>query len=301
MSEQPRYTFGTGREIVEIEQEPIPFLLDRFFPAHAFGVIFGTRGHGKSQLALTLARAHASGLPPLPIFPPVKARVAYINLDLEFPTFQERLRDCMDDSWSDNFWSVTSAFGPINIETFNHGEPWISALNDFGPDLIICDTWHKLHKRDENDSATVPIILSKLRELFGSHPAFWFLHHPTKEPGNPKFSRPLSDTARGTGALVDDTSAAIHVKKYNTLKGERVCVSFPRYRYSKEIEPITCKFDAETHLLVPVEESDETGADMGRRILARLPYDMDFSDRVKALQEAGVPRSTAYNIAGEKS
>lgn len=290
---------ASGTDFVQISFERPPFLLENFLPSGGTAIIFGKRGHGKTQLQLTLCRAFCSGLPFLSAFPAIEARCAYVSLDMTPDTFQERLKLIPDfGEWGDNFWAEASRSGPINIMETLRSHEWVKRVNDFTPDLIVFDTLHKIHDLDENASSTPAQVFRRLRHLFGGHPAISLNHHEGKDSPNPKFRRTLSEEkARGSGAWMDDSDAGIYIRKKKTVKGERLEVSFPRYRFSEEPLPITAEFTE--GLLVEPIRGTRSCRDLARELLhGHEPTTK--SELVRLMKEDGTYSKTQiYDVVTE--
>lgn len=290
---------ASGTDFVQISFERPPFLLENFLPSGGTGIIFGKRGHGKTQLQLTLCRAFCSGLPFLSVFPPVSARCAYVSLDMTPDTFQERLRLIPDfGEWGDNFWAEASTRGPINIMESLPKHDWVARINEFAPDLIVFDTLHKIHDLDENAAATPAQVFGRLRYLFGGHPALMLNHHEGKDSPNPKFRRTLTEEkARGSGAWMDDSDCGIYIRKKKTIKGVKLEISFPRYRFSEEPLPISAEF-GEGLLVEPIK-----GAGSCRDLARTLLHEHEpatKSELARLMREEGTYSKTQiYDVVGE--
>jgi RecA-family ATPase len=282
-------------EFLETEFKDPPFLVKPLIPLGGLGLIHGKRGHGKSQLAFTMARDIINGSLFLDRHQTMFGRVTYLGLDMPLQQVQARIEDFSHQIQHLERLQIAITTDPINIpDMYVKGKSaqWVDDICLFEPDLIIVDTLRKVHLLGDKDDRGAAFVYAGVRHLFGSHPTVMFLHHDRKTYMDNK-GLPEEEQAVGSGNWIDSADFGIHVKKRHST----VTVSFPRFRFSDAIPPITCEFDPET-VLIRVKEGKRTAYDKAAEIKAKDPA-IEKEDLILSLEEIGVSQAQAYRVVKE--
>ena len=285
----------SAEDFLDKEFKDPPFLLKPLIPLGGLGLIHGKRGHGKSQLAFTLARDIINGALFLDRHQTMFGRVTYVGLDMPLQQVQARIEAFADEIHHIERFQIAVTTDPINIPEMyikNKRPEWVDDICLFEPDLIIMDTLRKSHLLGDKDDRGAAFVYAGVRHLFGSHPTVMFLHHDRKTYLDNK-GLPEEEQAVGSGNWIDSADFGIHVKKrHNT-----VTVSFPRFRFSDAIPPITCEFDPDT-VLIRVKQGKRTAYDKAAVLKARDP-EIKKEELVAALEDMGVSQAQAYRVVKE--
>jgi RecA-family ATPase len=282
-----------AEDFLDEEFKNPPFLVNPIIPLGGIGLIHGKRGHGKSQLAFTMARDIINGRLFLDRHQTMYGRVTYIGLDMPLQQVQARIADFEHEVEHLERLQIAVTTDPINIPDLyvkQKRPQWVEDICLFEPDLIIMDTLRKCHLLGDKDDRGAAFVYGGVRYLFGDHPTVMFPHHDRKSYMDNK-GMPEEEQAVGSGNWVDSADFAIHVKK----RHQTVTVSFPRVRFSDEISPITCEFDPKT-ILIRVKQGKRTSYDRAAELKAKDP-EMDKREIIAALEDMGVSESQAHLAA----
>lgn len=230
-----------------------PFLFDPVFVSGGIHLIFGRAGAGKTQLVLTIIRDLINGERLFGEFDyglkdPGKA--CYFGVDMPLQMLQKRIRKMLPEVADHERFLVAAHHSAIDITTVREDAEWVQKIREFDPDILFLDTLHKIHRLDENTSQTVAQVYGHLDRVFGGSTAIGLVHHEGKGHPDPRVERDEIDRQRGSTAWVDDSDLGLRVKGFhNPVSGSNITISFPRVRFSEELEPITLEMTDETLLL----------------------------------------------------
>lgn len=184
----------TPEQMSEVER---PLLIEKFLPP---GVSFfgGPAGHGKSWLALSMAKALHFGTPFLGHFTIPKAiPIIYLVPEVGEAMMKQRLNALRIGNIKDGFFMQTMSSGaPVDLR-----EPYlIDAVKDLKPALFL-DTAIRFNKGlDENDSTENKRFVDSIFNLLqqGAQ-AIVPLHHSIKSLAGGELEPSLENVLRGTG------------------------------------------------------------------------------------------------------
>lgn len=167
---------------------PLPkenWLIEHLVPRGGTVQLYGKPKSGKSFLAMTLAAAIADDHPyflskdfPITI---KGGTVLFLQLDTPPGLWTEYLlsskRQYGRVRWAD---ALQIPEPPFDIGTDIHLN-WLSnQVKEHQPILIVIDSLRELHRSDENDSAAMTKIFSRLRKAVGLDCAIFLIHHQKK-------------------------------------------------------------------------------------------------------------------------
>jgi hypothetical protein len=202
-----RNLFKTPSQLQETE---LKMLVDGFMPP---GITFlgGPAGHGKSWLALSLAKALYHGKPFLGYFEIPKAHpIMYLVPEVGESAIAKRLKSLELDKITDGFLLWTLSSGPTI--SLKHIE-LLAAVRDLKPVVFLDTTIRFNSAEDENSSSdNKPFVESVFNLLQIGAPAVAPLHHSSKHLASNNFEPTLETTLRGTGDLGASADAAYCVK-----------------------------------------------------------------------------------------
>jgi len=186
-----------------------PCLVEPFYPSHGIGLLHGRQTSGKTQLALTLARAITSGSLFLDQFKCEHGPVAYFQVDMPEPLLQDRFRQAPE------LWRGLPLYmfcHPNRINIFNvNSDPTIKAAletaQQYKPVLTIVDSLRKVHQLEENSSDSATKVYGAWKDYLPDS-AILFLHHENKPQQGVSY-RPPEDKPRGNSAWLDDADCGM--------------------------------------------------------------------------------------------
>jgi hypothetical protein len=216
---------GHFKTPVVMEKREQSFLIDGFLP---FGVTFlgGPSGHGKTWIALSMAKALCFGTPFLGFFAvPKRTTIIYLTPEVGESSFKGRLDNLGLGMISDGFICQTMNDGPA----ISLSNPFLlAAVHDLKP-VVFLDTAVRFNpSEDENDSVQTAKGLGNL--IFGlmqhGAQAVVPLHHSPKALADLSVTPTLENTLRGTGDLgaLADTVYCIRSSDIKNFRAEICCV-----------------------------------------------------------------------------
>ena len=275
-----------GIDFMDREITTPPYIIEPFLPMGGLALLHGKRGIGKSFLGTTIMEAVCKGEPLFGIFPTVKGRVLYVQLDMTDAVFQDRLCQAGDFYRFDG-WDVL--VGVANMMKANRNTDWVQKVHLKRPDLIIIDTLRKAHHWSENESDTPSKFLTKIRELFGAITII-MIHHDKKTSENGGV--PQDEMFRGSGAWLDDMDLGLHIMK---KKGD-IWLEFSKVRTCPDIEPIAVQLDIPNMRLVAVDGKALSNASRARtaaRVYIKDSPNAEPSEVYEFLVNKGFSKPTA--------
>ena len=270
------------------------FLVQGLLAHNSITLISGKRGHGKTQLAMTLVKSLINGEPFLDRFETSYARVAYVSVDMPVQMLQDRLRNFVEELDRPDHFFISASPHPIDLMDCTIDTAWVAEINDFEPDMVIIDTLRKSHRMDENVAAACLLLYSQSKYLF-PNTSLIFVHHDRKSYEGTK-GTPLEEETAGTGAWLDNSDLSMHIKKNRN----KLTVRFPRQRWAdvEDMPVIQAKFGQ--NLLIEVDERKKTSYDRAQELKMRNP-EAPVTDIVEKLMDSGVSKAQAWRAAkGEK-
>jgi len=221
---------GVGR-FLDVEPEPIEFILAGCLPAGIVGAIFATGGTGKTTLAIQLSVAIATGKQFGPFRATKRHRVLLLAGEDPDGILHKRVKDAVSAMGVSNSESLITSLreyfdavslqgeerviislddqaNPARTETYSWLYQSISEMG--GIDVLIIDPLSRFYGLNENDNAHATAwiaCLEKLAKDFGI--TVLFLHHESKAQasGNAK------STGRGASAFRDGIRWAISLSE----------------------------------------------------------------------------------------
>lgn len=259
-----------AQSFVDAHFEVPPFVVDPIIVRGGIHLIYGRAGAGKTQLVLTIARDVINGTKLFGEYDTTGGRVCYFGVDMPLQMLQERVGRMVGELAEPANLLIAAHDKPIDITTVREDADWLERIQAFGPDLIFLDTLHKIHRLDENASQSVAQVYGHLKRVFGGDVAIGLVHHEGKSHPDPRVERDEADRQRGSSAWVDDSDLGLRVKNFhNPISGGNVTVSFPRVRFSEQLDPVTLEMNDETLLLD--RKIDPTAVDLVARFLSLHP------------------------------
>ena len=167
---------------------PLPeenWLVEHLVPRGGTVQLYGKPKSGKSFLAMTLASAIADGHPYFlsKDFPITTqgGTVMFLQLDTPPGLWTEYLvtsqRPYGSVLWAD---ALQIPDPPFDISTEVHSNWLHNQVEAHQPILLVVDSLRELHRGDENDSAVMTKIFSRLRKAVGLDTAIFLIHHQKK-------------------------------------------------------------------------------------------------------------------------
>lgn len=269
-----------------------PFTVNPILPAGGIGVLHGPPGIGKSQVALTLGIAVASGTQFLvPEYTTTAGKVLYVQADVTPMVQQQRTRaagsaaDSIAFYTNDEFDVLTAA--PTRT-------PQLAEAIRFGPALVIVDTLRNTNILDENDSATPGLVYGAWKRLFPGATIF-LVHHDRKLQAldGPQPERFKQETYAGSRAWLAAADVGLHMHDWK----QDLNISFSKTRTCPPQGPLSVKLHPSSLL---VELAAPTARQKALSWLSTLKSPPPKADVVGWLLKERVCNKTyAYRLAEE--
>ncbi len=259
----PAYTKGLkvldGEELLSAEFPPRSLMLAPWLPDKGLAMIFGTRGVGKTWIALSIAHAIASGREFLCWRAPRPRRVVYIDGEMPAATLQERyttvVRASMTDAPRENFRLVAADLQADGLPDL--ADPDAQRFYDpylADAELVVLDNYSTIARglRENEADSYGPLQAWKLAQRAAGRSVLG-IHHAGKGGGQ-----------RGTSRKEDVLDTVISLSRppgYSATEGARFEVRFTKSRgfWGRDVEPFEARFsDGQwTTAAIIAEDSDE--------------------------------------------
>ena len=245
------WTFFQAGGLHETEFPAPLFLIDPIIPYGGIAVLHGPKTAGKTQFALTLGIAVASGGIFLDQYQCQQGPVVFLEADMTVQTLQSR---------------VQAAEG-TKLLHFLHAEPFdvcrvamtrplpeaLLRAQAANPALLVIDSLRKTNVGDEVSSSTPTRVYAAWKRLFPDA-TLLLLHHDRKKPTDPDAYLHPEEAARGTGAWLDDADTGLHLTRQRETRGGHICtLTFSKCRTSEEPPPMVLKMVEDTLLITPTK------------------------------------------------
>lgn len=203
-------------------------------------MIHGRSGIGKTQFALTMARAIVTGEDFLDTFPCQKNRVVFIQTGdtppIEYKRrIQQVMREEKDVFGEDLAHVMTDMLDPFHLlaQMKKGKEPdWLAKTLDMGPGMVIIDCLSRAHAQDENNNMVPDPVYDAWKQIFPSPAVICFIHHNKKEQYDFKTGAYVHsmDNIRGATRWVQAIDFAVELcpKDINNTKLAYMFYSKPR-------------------------------------------------------------------------
>jgi hypothetical protein len=242
----PAYTKGLkildGEELLRAEFPPRSLMLSPWLPDKGLAMIYGTRGVGKTWIALSIAYAIACGGEFLCWRAPSPRRVLYIDGEMPAATLQERyaavVAASMCDAPRQNFRLVAADCQPDGLPDLADAESqrfYETAVAD--ADLIIVDNLSTVARGlRENEADAFGPLQSWMLAQRAAGRSVLLIHHAGK-----------GGDQRGTSRKEDVLDTVISLSRppgYSTTEGARFEVRFTKSRgfWGRDAEPFEARF-----------------------------------------------------------
>ncbi|HOX42926.1 MAG TPA: AAA family ATPase [Myxococcota bacterium] len=209
----------SARDFLKRNLPPKSWLIEGWFPANAFIVLFAPPKSFKSMLVIASMLALADGNSNSGVFHCSKPkRVLYVQVEIGPSSFQDRvIRHKRGLGVSDEALDRIRLLTPLPDGGFlpklddPEGLAHIrAAIEDFEPELVVFDPLARLHRADENNATEMAPIMDtflEIRDTFKCSVAA--IHHATKAARG----RPDIYTARGSSAITGAVDSVICVSR----------------------------------------------------------------------------------------
>lgn len=220
--------------------EPRP-LVDGMLVAGTAATVFGPPGAGKTWLALSIARAVASGTPWLGRFATTQARVLVADAESHPAKLRERLAAL-------NAAEPLPAGAPLAVQPVaecfiddDEADParglfWLlAAIREFRPGLVILDALTRFHRAEENNAREMAAVNARLRQLMLRYGCALLVVDHANKPGLATSGEP-GYRLRGSTEKLAFVDAAFLVEPDREALG-RILVTPAKSRWTAAPEP----------------------------------------------------------------
>jgi hypothetical protein len=259
----PAYTKGLkvldGEELLKANFPPRSLMLTPWLPDKGLAMVYGTRGVGKTWIALSIAHAIASGGEFLCWRAPRPRRTLYLDGEMPAATLQERYATVVAASTRDapreNFRLVAADCQPDGLPDLADSEAqrfYEAAIAE--AELIIVDNLSTIARGlRENEADAFAPVQSWLLAQRAAGRSVLLIHHAGKGGGQ-----------RGTSRKEDVLDTVISLCRppgYSATEGARFEVRFTKSRgfWGLDAEPFEARYaDGQwTRAAIVAEDSDE--------------------------------------------
>jgi archaellum biogenesis ATPase FlaH len=188
--------------------------------------IAAASGSGKSWLGIDLAIACASGRPWCNFIETTPAKVLYINEEINLKQFWGRF--CMMHNTDlPNLHIIQKK--NTKVDKRYHVDALVKYIKDNDIQLVVVDTFVRVHGMDENDNGAVAKLYDRFQELIDAGAAVVILHHNKKlAPG----TAITQDTMRGASDLAAQADMVLSI--YHDIEAKTYDVRTVKHRHIGE-------------------------------------------------------------------
>ena len=272
------------------------FVCEPLAPSGGIVLLHGPSESGKTQLAMTFAKAVLEGGTFMNQFPCRPGRVLLVEADTPILLIQERLRKlpllmeakqrfCVLADESKSFNILSQSVSP---------DPEMVRAQAFAPDVVIFDSLRDMHGLDENSSMAPRLVYGAIRRLFATQ-TLVVVAHDRKKPT--QGTRHPDEETSGHAAWRNASDISWHLERwYNHKEPFEHYATFrsSKTRWSARAPTVRLKMDEETLLMIPTELSPAQLADAWVREEGWLT-ERQVVERLLEGQKCS--RATAYRIA----
>ena len=183
-------------------------------------------GSGKSWLGIDLAIACASGRPWCNFIETNRARVLYINEEIEKKRFWGRFCMMHEDDMP-NLHVIQKQ--NTKVDKSFYMDKLIQYIKDNEIQLVIVDTFVRIHSMDENDNGAVAKLYDRFQELIDAGAAVIILHHNKKAAPGTAITQ---DSMRGASDLAAQADMVLSI--YHDIDAKTYDVRTVKHRHIGE-------------------------------------------------------------------
>lgn len=188
------------------EFSPIQFAIHPYVPFGGITFLYGKTRIGKSPLTWEMARCVAAGEPFLDLYPVVKGRVLYCDLDTSPGLVHQRLV-LIESPPADFFIEFPGVRNILQMPTQDY---FRQLQREIQPIFVILNTLRKLYSGDEKDAALPSRIYATLQAIFAPA-AILVVHHDKKSSGDPTDAGDPDEAFSGHMAWLNDCQVGLHL------------------------------------------------------------------------------------------
>lgn len=224
-------------ELAEAAVE-VNWLVEGILATQTYGLITGSTGVGKSQLAIQMGFNLAKGCNWLQ-YQCTKSRVLYASLEMgtnELGYFNEKICKGMPLNEEEDVFHYLPVGQPLSLLTEEGRQFYLQYIDDY--DVFIFDTVSSSTHLSMLDDATAPGIVAfftRLNQTYGK--TVIALGHDVKSIKDNR-----AESMYGARLLMDKSSMILRVDK----AGDGLTLSFPKVRLAREPEPMNYDRDPDT-------------------------------------------------------
>jgi archaellum biogenesis ATPase FlaH len=169
--------------------------------------IAAASGHGKSWLGIDLAIACAAGRPWCHFIPTEAVNVLYINEEIVLEKFWARFYK-MHDTDLPNLHIIQKKMTKVDKDA--HINRLVKYIKEHSIQLVVIDTFVRIHSMDENDNSAVAKLYDRFQELIDAGAAVVILHHNKKVTPGTVMSQDVMRGASDLAAQADLVLTVLH-------------------------------------------------------------------------------------------
>jgi AAA domain len=202
----------------------------------------GLWGTGKTWMALTGARAVASGTSFLCNFPTVQGDVLYVDQENTPGGIQDRLRALDRAHPLGRDLPIKFRFvNGVRLDDLDGFRVLDRIFGEEKPRLVYLDSWIRFMAVNENNAVAVALVNESIRSLVLTHGcAIGILDHIRKRPPGGGNDDP-SDRTRGSGEKIGFVENALTIERSRDDKGALI-VHPLKHRYGELLAPFRVQF-----------------------------------------------------------
>ena len=282
------------------ESSETKWLVDKFLPLQESSLLCGQWGHYKSFIALSLAKAVATGEKWLGQYPTIKRPVLYLDKENSRNEIGKRVRNLNIPEDADlRIWCERNSPFP------KMGDDRLLRMAEDLKPFVVVDTLVAFSEaEDENSAREMRVELEKYTAMVSRGATVLMLHHPPK--GNGK-DRGETDWFRGSGDIAafvsmgfycvctnsDDGTVELQTKKSRT--GERENLVLQAWPY---LNRASAEYSGDFKLVgnIDDEEGIEPGGEGRATVLLRIIEQNPGITQKSLIEKSGLTRQQVRTV-----
>lgn len=212
-------------------------------------------GSGKSWLGIDLAIACASGRPWCHFIETTQTRVLYINEEIETKRFWGRF--CMMHADDIPDLHVIQKKN-TKVDKQRHIDTLVKYIKEHRIQLVIVDTFVRVHGMDENDNNAVAKLYDRFQDLIDAGAAVIILHHNKKAAPGTAITQ---DSMRGASDLAAQADMVLSI--YHDIEAKTYDVRTVKHRHIGEDDWVhfVYRLNVDTPGQIAIEQITSAGSE----------------------------------------
>jgi len=220
------------KQILDTDFGPEVWAIDQLVPQGSITAITGMPGSYKTWLTLEIARCISRGSDFLGHFKTNLGKVLIIDKENNIRYIQKRLKALGVDDDAIYYFKRPENFFIDDKKSF---DTLLDIIKGLKIDLVIFDSFVRMHNGDENEARAVSKIIAAFRKMTGKGPTVIFIHHNRKESAS---TQGTTNSVRGSSDIIGGIDSLIQVRKRGKCD---LMIQNSKQRYGEELDAFKVK------------------------------------------------------------